>query len=532
MLDRLIQRLTGGLLAVPLVLGSYLILLWNMSVPMTGDQKVYLSIALEMRERGEWIIPYLFERANFLKPPLQYWATLLGWKVFGFGLFGALIPSVLAMIGAGWVVRRISGEGSFLPLVFFCATIASMTYGTTAQMEIWIVLFYPLSWMLWRERRENLAWISTGVMALVKGPLYPALWVISVSAQKGFQKQTRELLRPRFIGGLALGILIGLSWYFLAARTHLQAMLDQFLLRENVGKLSTSQGSPLGLWSEFLGTTFPLLPWWVFSVASKEFRARWRENRGFWLAYGLIPAVFFTLFPYRVNTYLYILTPLFVWMLSIQPPSVPRALRLPVQSLVAMVAGVMLFLILRLVLGAWIGAWIFALSVVALAIWVISIFRMNPALVGLGALLLVTTVRLAAIEIGERDIRGLREYRAANSGQLAYFLDGEDIWHEFGLISSALGEPILRIRGPEEKASWLAGGNALILSNEQESEATGLSCTEWRRLKRRMKFPLRELILQGLSIEDPALHRVFRLCRTPGPATSAPECGRLPCTSQ
>jgi 4-amino-4-deoxy-L-arabinose transferase-like glycosyltransferase len=88
MFDRLIQRLGGGPFAVPFVLGFYLILLWNMSVPMTGDQKVYLSIALEMRERGEWIIPYLFERANFLKPPLQYWTTLLGWKILGFSLFG------------------------------------------------------------------------------------------------------------------------------------------------------------------------------------------------------------------------------------------------------------------------------------------------------------------------------------------------------------------------------------------------------------------------------------------------------------
>ena len=56
------------------ILPAYLPFLGKMSVPLTGDQKVYLSTALEMRESGSWLIPKLFGESSYYKPPLQYWA--------------------------------------------------------------------------------------------------------------------------------------------------------------------------------------------------------------------------------------------------------------------------------------------------------------------------------------------------------------------------------------------------------------------------------------------------------------------------
>ena len=137
------------------ILIAYGVALSRMSVPLTGDQKVYISVALEMKERASYLIPYLFDRPNFLKPPFQYWMTLLGWKVFGVSIIGAIIPSVLALVAAAYLVRRLSVTRSNLSALVFSSTLATMTYGTTAQMEIWIVLFYLGAWIFYLEKKTR-----------------------------------------------------------------------------------------------------------------------------------------------------------------------------------------------------------------------------------------------------------------------------------------------------------------------------------------------------------------------------------------
>ena len=511
----MIDRLIRGPGAIFLALGCYLLFITGMSVPMTGDQKVYLSIALEMRERGDWIIPHLFGRANFLKPPLQYWATLVGWNLSGFNLAGALLPSVAALLASAWMVRRISRQKSFLPFLFFCSMISSMTYGTTGQMEIWVVLFYCLSWFFWQEQRQIAAWVSTGILSWVKGPLYPALWVFSAVLEKTLRRNLRECARPRFLAGVLLGVGIGVSWYAVAARTHFDEVLAVFWMRENLGKLSTPQGSMAGLWAEFFATLFPLLPWLVLSVLSGDFRARWKENRVFWISFGLVPAVFFSVFPYRVNTYLFLLTPLAVWMMSIETPRVSRRVRFIAGSMVAVAALLLLALVFRLHAGGWIGGGLLAGALAAISLWASGHFNLNPAPVAAGSLFLVTVIRIAGVGIGEWDLKGLRDYQRANPAEIAYLIDREDIWHEFGLVSAALGAPVQRLANTEAMSGWLASGRSMILSDEQEARTRGLLCADWIRLKRRIRFPLKELLIHGLPIDSPDLHRVFHLCKKP-----------------
>src|SRR4051812_37450503 len=81
----------------------YLPLLGQMSVPLTGDQKVYLNISKEMYEAGSWLKPLLFGQGSYYKPPFQYWATLLGWNVLGYNFWGALVPSVIAVLLTAWL---------------------------------------------------------------------------------------------------------------------------------------------------------------------------------------------------------------------------------------------------------------------------------------------------------------------------------------------------------------------------------------------------------------------------------------------
>jgi 4-amino-4-deoxy-L-arabinose transferase-like glycosyltransferase len=510
------NRVSRSGVVLVFIAALYALWLWQPSIPLTGDQKTYISIALEMRERSEWIVPYLFDRPNFLKPPLQYWATLVGWKLFGFSVFGTLFPSLFALLVSSALVRELSVDRSWLRALYFSATVSVMTYGTTAQMEIWLVLFYLASWYFYLRNRWGIAWVCAGVMAWIKGPLYPVLWALGVMVHEFQQGRGRQTITWQRVAWVLVGTAVGLLWYLLAARTHSQDMMNEFMMRENVGKLSTRQGSPLGLWGEFLGTLFPMLLWWAASMGSRGFRSVWSSQKRIWIPYALIPALFFTVFPYRVNTYLFILVPLAIWCMRTEPPDLPAWGRRVLSLTSVLIGCVFLIAVFRLHQGEWISTLLMWGFVVAVLVWVYGHLRLSPHGVGLGALLWVTGIRILGADLGERELAPLRSAHANASTEVAYVLQAEDIWHEYGWVSVALRRPVRLLRSDTEMSAFLEKGGLLILNEEQRSQSSMLQCEDWSRLKRRLKFPVSELLMKGLSFHDPALRRKFQLCRRTG----------------
>ncbi len=507
----MIEKWVRSPIVLAIVFFFYLLFLWQMSVPMTGDQKVYLTIAMEMKEKGEWLIPYLFGKPNFLKPPFQYWATILGWRTFGFNLFGALFPSVLALVLSAVLVKRLANTQSWLPSVFFASTIASMTYGTTSQMEIWIVLFYLLAWALALKGSDVLAFLVVGVMAWIKGPLYPVLWVLSFIAFRAFQGRLREFVGAGFLSKLVLGIAIGLSWFLLAAARFPDEVIGVFFKRENLEKLNTPHGNAIGLWFEFFATLLPVLPWMILSVLDGELRRKIHEKRFFLFGFALLPALFFTFFPYRVGTYLYILTPVAVWVMSELPVKVQGIGRL-VLAMVAILAVGLSVLLVRLYKGSWISGGLAVFALMSVLFWVLGYFKVRPAWIAISSLMLVTAIRLGGIGLGTKDLRELKAETENDVAPLSYLMEREDIWHEVGLVSSSLGRRIFLLKEFREISPWLDSGGKVILTEEQTGFGAGLSCREWPRLKRRMKFPLSELILEGVSSDRGEMYRRYLIC--------------------
>lgn len=160
------------------------------------------------------------------------------------------------------------------------------------------------------------------------------------------------------------------------------------------------------------------------------------------------------------------------------------------------------------------GAELFFPLTLVLFAWAFSYQRLNPNAIALTSLLLVSLIRLGGVEIGEWDIQGLRE-ETKEVNQISYFVENQDIWHEYGLISSALGKVVKRIEDPKRMNDFLSHGGTVIFSDEIQNRPTPLQCTDWVRLKRRLRFPVDSLLFKGLSIDDPDLHRIFKICKTP-----------------
>jgi 4-amino-4-deoxy-L-arabinose transferase-like glycosyltransferase len=495
-----------------IVVLAYGVTLCGAIIPLTGDQKVYLSIALEMLQRGNWVVPTLFGDPNFLKPPLQYWATLMGWKLFGISLFGAFIPSVLALAGSAFftikIARKLDLQRPSLAGLLTAATIGSMTYGTTAQMEIWIVFFLLSSWYAVLNGRIFLAYLLVGLMAWVKGPLYPALFTFSI-----LYWSPKLLLRPVFWISLSIGALVGLGWYGAVSITHYQELMRQFFEVENVGKISTTQGSPLGLWSEFLFTLFPWCGLILVGAFQSITRSRWKSQIRFYLGYSLLSALFFTFFPYRVNTYLYFMTPIMAMMVSEIDFDWGRKLKSALLSFYGLVFLAMLVVIHQLVSGDWLGWGIELGWILVCALFLKSLFTPNDRLIGLSSLAIVVLIRLMAVQIGTLDFKDLKTFDQKHQFPLAYFHEQKGIWHEYGFASATLGKPVTVLTDVESLNRFLDGGGAIILEEDQlYPELSGLHCADWQRLKRRIRFPFLKLLKEGVRWGDPEIMRTFRIC--------------------
>jgi hypothetical protein len=533
MLSRILNSPTSYLL----IFIFYAIGLWGYSIPLTGDQRVYLSVALEMKLRSSWLIPYLFNEANFLKPPFQYWMTLLGWKLFGFGLWGALLPSVLALVLTSVTTNQIYSqlfkEKNYLPGILFASSLGTLTYGTTAQMEIWIVLFYTTAWCLALKQHWFTAMIVVGVMAWIKGPLYSVLWSVSVIGYGWwslYKSKISFITEMRFWLAQLLGVVIGMLWYFLAAQTHQKEIVSVFFLQENIQKLGGNQGSAGMLWLVFFASLLPWILYFIFSIlyAKKaQFNLAFHtQSKRFIFFFTVLPALFFTFFPYRVNTYLYLFTPIVAIAVTriisvhqdptiLKVTSFLRRLYYFKLGLFVALGATLILLISRLASGDWLPAPLAFGLVILVIIWIVMMIAGRTGAVVLSSLCLVSLIRIAAVGLGEVDIHDLRNFiKEQPSTQLAYLLEEKSYWHEFGIISTAIAKPISLVT-LENKEKFLKRGGALILDPDQALKVRNnkLNCHDWVRFRKRMRFPLQELVQNGLNAQSDSVLRNYSICK-------------------
>lgn len=510
---------------------AYLPLLGWMSVPLTGDQKVYLSTSMEMLQRDSWLKPYLFGETSYYKPPLQYWATIVGWKIFGFNLWGSLLPSFAAALLTAWLLGEIAGLLSVRrPFInaglWFMATLGAITYGTTAQMEIYLCLFFAASWWAglkfladsYEVRKSqwlHLAFILAGLGALVKSPLYSVLWVMGYLSYLVVMGEWDLFRQKRLWLAWLSGAAIGALWYLVILKVDGDRFLSDYLLRETWEKKSGNQGTPLSLWIALAYLCFPFTLMLIPSFRS--LRRSGKRARGllrFVACWAWPPALFFTFYPYRVKTYLFVLAPLMALVLDLGYFRGGRTFSFRVWTRISgAIFGVVLILAgLILFRAGFVPGWVaLGFAITGISGWACAEkdwFR-GFALAGLAA---VFFFRVGAVWIGEKDLAPLREIASAHPGAAMAMIDeNKNVWHEVGLLSVALGRQMERLSGEQEAAVFLRKGGLLVLSDEQVAadqariaemlrvggESRRLVAKPWPRFRAKTKFPVKDLILHG-----------------------------------
>lgn len=461
---------------------AYIPLLWKAGIPFTGDQKTYISVAMEMREKGEWLRPMLFGESNYLKPPFQYWMTLISWNLFGFNVWATFLPSVIALILTAYLLSEISlllGERRWTVSsgLWFACSLGAMSYGLSAQMDIYLCLFWSLGW--WSAFRflihgRNTKWLvlsflTAGICAWIKSPLYSVLWVVGFFMYLFISGEWLLFRERRLYASLFVGILVGLSWYVFIAFSDGTELWKQYFLQEQFNK-GDNGGTIRSLWLPLLYLTFPFT--FMILVAVRAMGFRWRTSAvyKFVLSWCIPPALFFTFFPYKTSLYLFILIPALAVFVDW---GCFRASRTRTYRFFSRLTGVTMGV--AMVLSAFylfssnsVPLWgsIGFLLVGGLAIYTALKTEMKGFLVA--AFFSIFLLRLGASWVLQDDYNNLKTAVShAETTHIAMLDEKRDIWHEIGLVAVNLQKPMTRLYGFDDMKDFLYKGGAVILSDEQ-----------------------------------------------------------------
>jgi len=133
------------------------------SLPLIDrDEPRFAEAAREMRERGDYIVPYFNNQFRFDKPPLTYWLQVASYRIFGEDDFGARFPTavaaaLVALLLFSWGKRLGNERIGWWAAIIFTLSLQTFIHGKAAVADMWLVLFVTLAhragWELIQEAR-------------------------------------------------------------------------------------------------------------------------------------------------------------------------------------------------------------------------------------------------------------------------------------------------------------------------------------------------------------------------------------------
>ncbi|HEY4367742.1 MAG TPA: phospholipid carrier-dependent glycosyltransferase [Steroidobacteraceae bacterium] len=251
------------------------------------DEGRYAEIPREMVASGDWVTPHLNAIPYFEKPPLQYWATAVAYRAFGFEFWvSRLWATTLGLLGI--LVTYATGRalwgataGAFAALVLA----SSPLYFIVAHintLDIGLAFFVNagLSCLLLaqregldpgaRRRWMGLAWFALGCGFLQKGLVAIALPGLTVLVYSLIHRNTHLWRRLYLLDGVAILALTGLPWVVLVASRN-PDFLQFFFVHEHLERFATTvhhRSEPWWYFIVILGVG--VLPW-ITTIARSAF---------------------------------------------------------------------------------------------------------------------------------------------------------------------------------------------------------------------------------------------------------------------
>jgi 4-amino-4-deoxy-L-arabinose transferase-like glycosyltransferase len=319
-----------------LVLLALLALVRLLSLPwyplMDTTEARYADIARRMLAQDDWVTPWIRDGVPFWgKPPLSFWATEVGFSLFGVNEWGGRLPHYLmgvAVAALAWAQARatsqraawhsvalLSGSALFLVSSGAVMTDMALTLGNTLVMLGF--------WRAWqgsadglRRRLDPAVLMVCGAVIglLAKGPISVVLWGLPVAGWAVFGGRLgRAWQRVAWLRGALLVLLLAVPWYGMA-ESRTPGFLQYFIVGEHWQRFVTPgwAGDLYGSAHEYprgsiwLFAAGALVPWSLLLPLAAWGGLGGRQARDpdapstpagentYLLAWALMPCVFFT----------------------------------------------------------------------------------------------------------------------------------------------------------------------------------------------------------------------------------------------
>jgi 4-amino-4-deoxy-L-arabinose transferase-like glycosyltransferase len=248
------------------------------------DEGRYSTISHEMAQSGDFITPRLNGLKYFEKPPMQYWATAIAFKLFGENEFSARLYTFLAGMACialiAYTGRRLfdpeTGALAALtllaaPYFMMLSEIVTLDMGLTFWMTLGVCSFLiaqrtsnaasERKWML-------LAWAGMAGAVLSKGLIGIVFPAAAIFLYCVIARDFRLLLRLHWGLGLVVFFAISAPWFILVSRENPE-FARFFFIHEHWERFTSTTHRREGAWWTFFPILFAgFMPWAVALIPS------------------------------------------------------------------------------------------------------------------------------------------------------------------------------------------------------------------------------------------------------------------------
>ena len=336
----------------------------NMERPLANpDEGRYSEISREMAATGDWVTPRLNGLKYFEKPPLQYWASALSFRLLGENEYAAraytMLCAFVALLAVFVTARRFIGADGALvaagvllssPYFLGLGGVVTLDMGLTAWTTVAVCAFLLAMGEVrpaWRRAWMLVAWAGMALAVLSKGLIGIVFPGAALFLHCLVHRDWRLLARLEWARGLAVFVLVAAPWFVLVSRANPE-FAHFFFVHEHFERfLTTSHRRTEPPWyfvpillAGFLPWMLALLPaaWdgWRREAARTVFP--WRRFALLWSGFIFL---FFSASGSKLPAYLLPVFPLLAlvladWLVRIPPERLWRYVA-PVALLVAAV---------------------------------------------------------------------------------------------------------------------------------------------------------------------------------------------------
>ena len=255
------------------------------------DETRYAAVALEMLQRGDWLVPHLNAEAYSHKPPLLFWMVAGGWTLFGVSEMWARLVAPLAGIVALSLVSALARAlwpddaraRGWAPMITAGALVWA-TFGTLFMFDTLLACAALLGVLgvhqaVEHDRRRGVCFLAVAITlgVLAKGPVI-LIHLLPVALAAPWWATPRVGRRwgrwyAALLGAVLLGTGGALLWAVPAGAAGGPAYQQAIFLGQTAGRMTKSFAHGRALWWYLPLLPALLFPWFVWPETWRAMRA-------------------------------------------------------------------------------------------------------------------------------------------------------------------------------------------------------------------------------------------------------------------